>query len=178
MRRSSALIVALVTALALAAACGRARSDDAIANEVKAKFFSDAQLKSANLDITVKDGQVALSGEVPSDAARYAAYKLAADTKGVKQVDDRMTVQQAELTAPAPAEPAPEPAPPPKPVHKARPRRAAPVVSEEPAPPPPAARPCSCADSARAAGSAARPRAAQTHSRRNSGGNIGGHPHD
>jgi len=136
MRKSSALVVVVVAALALAAACGGARSDDAIANEVKAKFFSDAQLKSANLDITVKDGQVTLSGEVPSDAARYAAYKLAADTKGVKQVDDRMTVQQAELTPPAPAEPAPA-RPAGGPVRKARPRRAAHVASDEPTLPPP-----------------------------------------
>jgi len=131
MRRSAVGLMALVIVLALSAACGSARDDQAIANDVKAKFYADAQLKAADLNVTSKDGEVTLSGEVPSEAARYQAFKLALDTEGVKKVNDQMTIKVAE------AEPEPEPEPPPAPVRRTTPRRTTPVVREDPAPPPP-----------------------------------------
>lgn len=153
MRRTAILLV-LVMALGLAGACSRARSDQAIATDIKAKMFSDPQLKTASVDVLAKSGEVTLSGEVPSDAARLAAYKAATETQGVTKVNDRMTVKVAEL-APAP-EPTPEPAPPPTPVRKQPKRKIAasapahedtlpapapapaqPAAASAPAPPPP-----------------------------------------
>ena len=133
-RASLASLAALIALLAIGLACSAARSDETIANDIKAKFFADSQLKATNLDVAVKDGHVTLSGEVPSDAARYQAFRLAADTPGVKKVDDRMSVKVAEVVPP-PA-PEPEPAPAPAPVRKTK--RAAPVEREETPPPPPA----------------------------------------
>src|SRR5207253_10308334 len=55
----------------------------AITTDLKAKMFSEPALKSANLNVTTKDGVVTLTGEVPDDTARLAAYKLASEEKGV-----------------------------------------------------------------------------------------------
>ncbi len=131
--RKSASLVALVAVLAFGLACSTARSDETIANDIKAKFFADTQLKATSLEVAVQNGQVTLSGEVPTDAARYQAFRLAADTQGVKKVEDRMSVKVVEV---APPPPELEPAPAPKPVRRSRP---APVEKDPtPAPPPPA----------------------------------------
>jgi len=137
MRRSAILLVALLMALGLAAGCSKGRSDQVIATDIKAKMFSDPQLKTANLDVTSQNGEVTLMGEVPSDAARYQAFKIAAETPGVTKVNDRMSVKLAE--APPAPEAKPEPAPAPAPVRK-RPKRTAPAptITEAPPPPPPA----------------------------------------
>ena len=131
--RKSASFAALVALLAFGLACSTARSDETIANDIKAKFFADTQLKATNLEVAVRDGQVTLSGEVPTDSARYQAFRLAADTQGVKRVEDRMSVKVAEAAPP----PEPEPAPVPAPVRKTK--RAVPVEREETTPPPPPA---------------------------------------
>lgn len=94
-------------------ACTRTPDDQALSTEIKARMFSEPQVKNANLNISVKNGEATLAGEVPSDAARYAAYKIAGETPGVRHVDDRMTVRLAEVVPPpvaampAPPEPAP-----------------------------------------------------------------------
>ncbi|MBI3668770.1 MAG: BON domain-containing protein [Acidobacteria bacterium] len=134
MRRSAILLVALLVALGLAVGCSKARSDQDIATVIKAKMFSDPQLKTANLDVTAKNGEVTLRGEVASDAARYQAFKLATDAPGVNKVDDQMTVKLAEVAPPARA---PEPAPAPAPVVRRTVRRpaAAPAPVREQAPP-------------------------------------------
>src|SRR3989449_1817908 len=131
MRRSAILLVALVMVLGLAAACSKAPSDQQITTAVKARMFSDPQVKTANLEVTTKNGEVTLSGELPSDAARFQAYKLASETPGVTKVNDKMTVQIVE-TPPAPV-PAAEPAPAPAPVRRV-PKRTAPTPAREVAP--------------------------------------------
>ncbi len=132
MRKSGVLWgISLIVLLSLAA-CTSGRSDEALANEIKARIFSTAELRDANLEVTVSHGEATLKGEVASDADRLAAYKLAAETEGVRKVHDQMTVRVAEVTAPAP-EPEPEPAPAPAP----KPRRAsAPAPAPQPAAPP------------------------------------------
>ena len=60
---------------------------------IKSQMFSDAALKGASLDVTSKDGQVTLMGDVPSDAAHLEAYKIASQTPGVSKVDDQIVVQ-------------------------------------------------------------------------------------
>lgn len=135
MRRAKPLLLVALAALVLGAACSRGSSDEAIANSVKARMFSEAQLKSANLDVTSKNGEVTLAGEVPSDAARYLAFKLAADTPGVRKVNDQMVVKVAEVAPPEP-EPAPAPSPAPAPVRKPVKQRAAAQKVELESPPP------------------------------------------
>jgi hypothetical protein len=144
MRKTSVVLVILLAASLAAAGCSSGPSDEAIATDIKARMFSDAQLKTANVQVTSKNGEVTLSGEVPSEAARYSAFKLAAETKGVVKVNDQLTVQMAQAVEP-PAPAAPEPAP--APVKRVVKRAPAPVVRSEAAsapvgaasPPPPAA---------------------------------------
>lgn len=152
MRRSMRLVTIAVL-LALSAGCSSSRPDASITTEIQAKLFSSAQVKSAALDVATSNGVVTLSGEVPSDAVRYEAFKLATDTAGVTHVNDQMQVAQAQ-PAPAP-EPAAAPAPAPQParspvrqrapqratVAAAQPQPAAPApalvaIAESPAPPP------------------------------------------
>lgn len=135
MRRPTQWALLLLACLVLVAACQRARSDDAISTDIKAKMFSDPQLKDTGLQVAVGKGQVTLMGTVPSDAARLEAFKLATNTPGVSKVNDQMTVQVAQAAAPARK---PEPAPVHRhPARKARPKKLvaydAPV--EEPPPP-------------------------------------------
>ncbi|HEX2712504.1 MAG TPA: BON domain-containing protein, partial [Candidatus Acidoferrales bacterium] len=116
MRKSAILLVALVVALGLAPGCSRRRSDQDIATEIKAKMYSAPELKATSVDVVAKDGEVTLGGDVPNDAARYQAYKLASDTPGVTKVTDHMFINTAE--APPPPEPRPEPARAPAPARR------------------------------------------------------------
>jgi BON domain-containing protein len=106
MRTRTAFLAALLALMGLAAACNSARNDAAITTNIKAKMFSDPQLKTATLDISAKNGVVTLTGQVPDDSARSEAFKLANETPGVTKVNDQMTVATAqEAEPPAPAEP-------------------------------------------------------------------------
>jgi hypothetical protein len=123
----------------LAAGCSTGPSDDQIVTDLKARLYSTEPLKGTNLQVTSHKGEVTLTGEVPSEGARYAAYKLAVETPGVKKVNDQMTVKLAAAEPPPPAEPAAEP-PRPAPVRKV----SKPAPAPAPAPPreePPAAQP-------------------------------------
>lgn len=145
MRKTAVLTLSLLVALSFGVACSRTRSDDAITTDLKARMFSDPQLKSANLSVSTHNGVVTLSGEVLDDATRLAAYKLASEAPGVTKVDDQMAVTQAQA-APAPVVASAPPAEPPKPARRAKPRPAAkPASSPAPAapeaPPAPAATP-------------------------------------
>ncbi len=138
MRKITISLVAALAAVALAAGCSNARKDQDVATDIKARMFSDAQVKSASVDVIVKDGEATLSGDVPDDGARLEAFKVATDTPGVKHVVDKMTVQTA-AAAPAPVEPLP-PAEParsnPKRHVDSRPKSRAAYSDPEPAPAP------------------------------------------
>jgi hypothetical protein len=115
MRRTILVLIAGLATLFATAGCTRTPNDQAISTAIKAKMFSDAQVKNANVNVSAKNGKVTLEGDVPSDAARYEAYKIASETPGVSHVEDHMTVQTAEMVpppaqaTPAPAEPTPAP---------------------------------------------------------------------
>ena len=141
MRKTSVVLVTLLAVFLAAAGCSTGPSDEAIATEIKSRMFSDEQLKNANVQVVAKNGEVTLTGEVPSDAARYSAFKLAAETKGVTKVNDQLTVQTAQAMQPEPV--ALEPAPAPKPAATRKTVTRAPAPSPAPvaavAPPPPPA---------------------------------------
>ena len=110
MRKNKIAVLALVLMSAMSVSCSRigAPSDDAITTDIKAKMFSEPALKAATVDVVSKQGEVTLTGQVPNDAARLAAYKIATETKGVSRVNDQMSVAAAEMTVPQPAAQAPE----------------------------------------------------------------------
>ena len=125
----------LLPALALSlfgVACSNKPSDDTVLTHIKPGLYSEPALKSANLDVTAKDGVVTLAGQVPDDAARLAAEHVASSTPGVKTVVDQLTVG-------APAVAAAAPPPPPAPHHEKPARSAAKSVTRtysDPGPPP------------------------------------------
>lgn len=103
-----------VLGIVFAAGCARKPNDAALATNIKAQMFSDAQLKGANLQVASKNGEITLSGTVPSDAARLDAYKIATQTAGVSKVNDQMTVEaaqtaQAQVAPPSTAPPSEPP---------------------------------------------------------------------
>jgi BON domain-containing protein len=138
MRKIAIWLAAALATVALAAGCSSARKDQDVATDIKARMFSDPQVKSASVEVAVKDGEATLSGDVPDDGARLEAFKVATDTPGVKHVVDKMTVQTV-AAAPAPVEP-PRPAEPVRstPKHRAesRPKPRAAYSDPEPAPAP------------------------------------------
>lgn len=153
MRKNKIAVLALVLMSAMTVSCSRigAPSDDAITTDIKAKMFSEPALKAATVDVVSKHGEVTLTGQVPNDAARLAAYKIATETKGVSRVNDQMSVVAAEITVPQPAAPTPEAAPvkhmartkvPPKAERSRQPAADSPTTAAAapmatPAPPPP-----------------------------------------
>jgi hypothetical protein len=137
-RKLTALYFLLVLSLS---ACSRAPNDTAIADSVKASLFSDPQLKTESIGINVNNGEVVLTGEVSSDAARQQVQSIVRGIPGVKNVNDQLQVKPGMAVAPPP-QAAPEPAPevlnqsaPPPP--QAAPKAAAAVPPSPPPPPPP-----------------------------------------
>ncbi len=110
MRKNKIGVLALAVMLTMSVSCSRigAPSDEAITTDIKAKMFSEPALKTATVDVASKHGEVTLTGQVPDDAARLIAYKIASETKGVSRVNDQMSLPAAQITVPQPAAPAPE----------------------------------------------------------------------
>src|SRR5262245_50239934 len=100
----------LLLNLGLASSCNKlGRPDDAaISTDIKARMFSEPALKSASVDVSSHGGEVTLTGQVPDDSARLAAYKIASEAKGVTKVNDQMTVMAAQAAPPAAVAAAPE----------------------------------------------------------------------
>jgi BON domain-containing protein len=99
-------VCVLLTAIAVVSeSCGKiGKPDDAaITTDIKAKMFSEPSLKSASVDVSSRGGEVTLTGQVPDDSARLAAYKIASEAKGVTKVNDQMMVPAAQAAAAAPA---------------------------------------------------------------------------
>ncbi|HXQ26619.1 MAG TPA: BON domain-containing protein [Candidatus Acidoferrales bacterium] len=140
MRERSILSIAVLV-IALAAGCSSKPDDAALVTNIKSQMFSDQQLKEASLQVTSDNGQVTLTGSVPSDAARLDAYKIATETPGVTKVNDQMTVEAAQQPEPVAA-----PTRAPSPSHKARLKKHERVPEKtlmaantpDPTPPPPA----------------------------------------
>jgi hypothetical protein len=135
MHRSRTLFFLLTLALFFTVACNKP-SEDSIATNIKAKMFSEPLLKTSTVNVSVKGGTVTLSGQLADDAARLAAERIAADTKGVTKVIDQTTVP---ILPPTFAENLPPPAPAParpasRPLRTHRPQ-ATPAPSTPPAPP-------------------------------------------
>jgi len=110
-------VVALVLAsAAVGFGCAHGPRDTALAETITTHISADQQLKSSSLSVSVKQGVATITGNVSDDSARLEAYKIAAQTPGVKRVDDHMSTavaappQAAEISQPAPVAP-PSPLP-------------------------------------------------------------------
>jgi hyperosmotically inducible periplasmic protein len=66
--------------------------DDRIVDQVRLRLAGDADVKGGNLEVTSKDGAVVIKGRVETEKGRSKASKLAKKVKGVKSVDNQLSV--------------------------------------------------------------------------------------
>jgi hyperosmotically inducible periplasmic protein len=88
----SLLLVLVLAALALPAQKSLQISDDAIYDMVKRKLANDPVVKGGALTVEVKNGGVALRGQLETDRQKERAAKLAKKVKGVRSVDNQIAV--------------------------------------------------------------------------------------
>ncbi len=93
MRRFAPALIGLC--LSIGSALGAAEkpgNDDRISDQVRMRLATDPDVKGGALDVVVKDGAVILKGRVDSDRGKEKATKLAKKIKGVKSVDNELSV--------------------------------------------------------------------------------------
>jgi osmotically-inducible protein OsmY len=88
--RLVALLLLVTLAVPMLVAQQKAGSDDAIFDNVRQRLASDADVRGAALDVTVKDGVVTIKGRVHTEKGRKKATELAQKVKGVKSVDNQL----------------------------------------------------------------------------------------
>jgi hyperosmotically inducible protein len=71
---------------------GESLTDAEITAKIKSKLAADPEINPFNIDVDTDQGIVTLTGRVTKDAARDEAGKLAARTKGVREVQNRIKV--------------------------------------------------------------------------------------
>jgi len=95
-------IAAITAAVAAASGCSVMRGqesastyvdDAAITTSVKTKFVEDKSVDAGAIKVETLNGTVQLSGFAKTPQERMAAEKLARDTKGVKSVQNNVTVR-------------------------------------------------------------------------------------
>jgi osmotically-inducible protein OsmY len=96
MKRLLACLLLLAGTLAQSAFSGQqpavATEDDRIIDQVRMRLAGDPDVKGGALDVTVKDGEVVIKGRVDTDKGKSKATKLAKKVKGVKSVDNELSV--------------------------------------------------------------------------------------
>jgi osmotically-inducible protein OsmY len=70
-----------------------ALGDGALTAKIKAKMALDDSVKALDLNVDTVNGVVTVSGRVRSTAERERALALARETSGVRQVVDRLTLE-------------------------------------------------------------------------------------
>lgn len=72
-------------------------TDELIAEDVMDAIERDVRVSVDSVDVTVTNGEVTLTGTVPSTTARNAAYSAALYTTGVINVDNNIIVREPAL---------------------------------------------------------------------------------
>ena len=75
-----------------AAKVGDAVSDAAVTAGVNAELAKDPKLSALQINVDTSNGRVMLSGKAPDAESRERATRLAANVKGVMQVDNRLEI--------------------------------------------------------------------------------------
>jgi hyperosmotically inducible protein len=68
-------------------------ADGEITAKIKSKMALDEIVKARSIDVDTDDGHVTVSGRVGSETERQRAVSLARETKGVKNVIDRLSIR-------------------------------------------------------------------------------------
>ena len=66
--------------------------DDRLYNKVRMKLAENQEVNGGGIDVTVHDGNVTLKGKVLKEKQRTKAASVAKKVKGVKTVDNQLTV--------------------------------------------------------------------------------------
>jgi len=97
--------------------CSKHPSDEQITSDIQAKVAADPETKDSDIAVTVKDGNVGISGKVHNSTAREKVEQIAKSEPGVSGLDDESVVEPAvaeqvqPAAEPASAEKMKEPAP-------------------------------------------------------------------
>jgi hyperosmotically inducible protein len=67
-------------------------SDATITSSVKTKFIKDEHIKAFDINVDTYESVVTLHGNVPSEAVKERAIKLASSVKGVKKIVTKLVV--------------------------------------------------------------------------------------
>ena len=87
------LYVLLLGATLAIGAFDQAKGDGQISDEVRRKLAGDPDVKCGACEVDVVDGMVTIKGTVEKEKFRGKAEKLAKKVKGVKGVDNKLTVK-------------------------------------------------------------------------------------
>ena len=88
--RLIALLLLVTLAVPMLVAQKTPVSDDTIWDNVRQRLASDADVRGAALDVTVKDGVVTIKGRVHTEKGRKKATELTKKVKGVVNVDNQL----------------------------------------------------------------------------------------
>jgi osmotically-inducible protein OsmY len=88
--RLIAVLLLVTLAVPMLVAQPKPVSDDAISDNVRQRLASDADVRGAALDVTVKDGIVTIKGRVHTEKGRRKATELTKKVKGVVNVDNQL----------------------------------------------------------------------------------------
>jgi osmotically-inducible protein OsmY len=88
--RLIAVLLFVTLAVPMLVAQPKPVSDDAISDNVRQRLASDADVRGAALDVTVKDGVVTIKGRVHTEKGRKKATELTKKVKGVVNVDNQL----------------------------------------------------------------------------------------
>jgi osmotically-inducible protein OsmY len=88
--RLLALLLLVTLAIPMLIAQQKAVTDDAISDSVRQRLASDADVRGAALDVTVKEGVVTIKGRVHTEKGRKKATELTKKIKGVVSVDNQL----------------------------------------------------------------------------------------
>jgi hyperosmotically inducible periplasmic protein len=68
-------------------------ADASITTALNAEYAKDDKLSAIKIDVDTNDGRVTLTGSAPDAASKDRATMLANNVKGVKSVDNKLTVK-------------------------------------------------------------------------------------
>jgi hyperosmotically inducible periplasmic protein len=93
MKRPLASTLVLLSAISTTPLfAGDKAADDRILDQVRMRLATDPDVKGGSLDVAVTDGVVVLKGRVDAERGKERATKLAKKIKGVKSVDNELSV--------------------------------------------------------------------------------------
>jgi hypothetical protein len=70
------------------------RPDELILEDINERLFEDYLIDASNIEVSVKEGEVILSGYVENKSAKRRAEDLTEDVSGVRHLENRLRMMQ------------------------------------------------------------------------------------